>query len=316
MLEPARLVLPLERMLHLKRTPMLAGLPASEIAVLAEAATERFFPAGAVVFREGEPVPAVYFVVQGSLATSRRGARAGRVGPGAGVGGLGLFARDAVGTGVVAEEDTLTLELDADTVAEVLEDRFPILLHILRETSRGAIDLLVRSRLDPTAGTPECPPSGDEFAQIDLVDRILFLRGMEVFRRSSITALAVLARAMAQVRYAPGTVLWRAGEPAPGVVLLRSGFVTATSPGQGPRFRPGPGFPLGALEALAETPRWYDAVTETPVVALQGDTGALVDVFEDHFGIAMDYLAVIAQSTLRILDWRAAQGDGVLEDAS
>jgi CRP-like cAMP-binding protein len=310
--EPARLVPPIERMLHLKRAPMLADLPSSEIAVLAEAAAERFFPAGAVVFREGEPVPAVYFVVQGALGTSRRGARVGRVGPGGGIGGLGILARDPLGTGVVADEDTLTLELDADTVAEVLEDRFPILHHILRQTSSDAIDLLVRYRLDPTAGIPECPVYGDEAGEIDLVDRIVFLRGMAVFARSSITALAALARAMARVQFEPGTLLWREGEPGPGVFLIRSGRVRART-AHGLEFAPGPGFPLGALESLAERPRWYEAVADTPVVALQGDTGALVDVFEDHFEIAMDYLAVIAQSTLRIVDWRAAQGEHALE---
>ena len=56
-------------------------------------------------------------------------------------------------------------------------------------------------------------------------------------------------------------------------------------------------------------PRWYEAVAETPVVALQGHMGVLVDVFEDNFAMAMDYLAVIAQSTLRILDWTAARGE-------
>jgi CRP-like cAMP-binding protein len=314
--ENARFVPPLERMLHLKRIPMLAGLPTSEIAVLAEAASERFFPKGAVVLREGEPVPAVHFVVQGALGTSRRGARVGRVGPGAGVGGLGVFARDPLGSQVVADEDTLTLELDADTVAEVLEDRFPILHHILRETSRRAIGLLVRYRLDPTAGMPWCPVSGDVSGEIDLVDRIVFLRGMEVFQRASITALADLARAMAQVRFEAGTVLWREGEPGPGIFLLRGGLVGAASEKHGLRFRAGPGFPLGALEAIAETPRFYEAVTETPVVALQGDMGALIDVFEDHFEMAMDYLAVVAQSTLRILDWRAAQGETPLDALS
>jgi hypothetical protein len=38
--------------------------------------------------------------------------------------------------------------------------------------------------------------------------------------------------------------------------------------------------------------------------------GVLVDVFEDNFEMAMDYLAVLAQSTLRILDWAAVTGQG------
>jgi CRP-like cAMP-binding protein len=306
--EAGNLLSPLERLLHLKRVPMLSGLPGSEVAVIADAASERFFPKGAVVFREGEPVGSVHFVVQGALGTVRRGSRVGRVGPGAGVGGLAIFSRDPLGAEVVAEEDTLTLELDRDAVAEVLEDRYAVLHHVLREMSRRAIDLVSRFRLDPSAGIPECPVDVPQSGDIDLVNRIFFLRRMSVFRRSSITALAEMARQMAQVRFEPGTVLWREGEPSPGIFLVRAGWVRATG-SNGVAFRPGPGFPLGALEALAEVPRFYDAVTETPVVALQGHMGVLVDVFEDNFDMAMDYLAVLAQSTLRILDWAAARAE-------
>jgi len=306
--DTGRLLPPLERMLHLKRVPMLSGLSGSEIAIVADAASERFFPKGALVYREGEPVGSVHFVVQGALATNRRGVRLGRAGPGAGVGGLAIFSGDPLGSEVVAEEDSLTLELDRDAVAEVLEDRYPILQHVLREMSRRAIDLLTRFKLDPSAGIPEnaadVPPGGD----IDLVDRIFFLRRMGVFRRSSITALAEMAREMAQVRFEPGTVLWHEGEPSPAIFLLRSGRVQATA-SSGLAFRPGPGFPLGALEALGEVPRFYEAVAETPVVALQGHMGVVVDAFEDNFGMATEYLAVLSQSTLRILDWAAARGE-------
>ena len=174
--DAARLVPPLERMLYLERVPMLSGLSGSHIAVIADAATERFFPAGTVVFREGEPVGSVHFVVQGSLATLRRGVRVGRVGPSAGAGGISLFARVPFGSLVVADEDTLTLELDGDAVSDVLDDHFPILHHFLREMSRRSIDLLTRFRLDPSAGVPECPLDDPGTGEIDLVDRLFFLR--------------------------------------------------------------------------------------------------------------------------------------------
>jgi hypothetical protein len=67
-------------------------------------------------------------------------------------------------------------------------------------------------------------------------------------------------------------------------------------------FTAGAGVPLGALDAVAQVPRWFEAVTQTPVVALQGNVQSLVDVFEDNFDMAMDYLAVMSRWLLAVLD--------------
>ena len=149
-------------------------------------------------------------------------------------------------------------------------------------------------------------------AQLDLVDRLLLLRRMPVFDRTSITALAELARTMAQVRFEAGTTLWHVGEPAAHLVMVCDGSVRATVPG-GIEFTAGPGFPLGALEALGQRPRWYDVVAATPVVGLYGQTDVLFDLFEDNFDMAMDYLAVISRVTLRILDWSATEAARTLD---
>ncbi|HSB61857.1 MAG TPA: cyclic nucleotide-binding domain-containing protein [Vicinamibacteria bacterium] len=302
--EGSRVLAPLQRILYLKSQPTLATLPAAELAVVAEQAQERFFPAGSVLLREGQPVGAVYFVVDGALAVHRRGAFVGRVKPGAGVGGLSLFARDPEGVQAVAETDTLAIELDADTVLEVLEDRFQILHHILRDFCRQVVELSVRRRLDLTKGFPEWTLRIDPGRELDLVERIFFLRQMQAFQRASINALAELSRALTQVRFEPEVTLWSVGEPAPGIYLILSGQVRATSEARGLSFRPGPGFPLGALEAMAEVPRWYDATTETPLVALQGSVEAVIDVFEDNFEMAMDFLQVTAQAMLEYIESR------------
>lgn len=302
--ERPALVGPLQRILYLKRLPNLATLPAGELAVVAEQIQERFFPAGSVLLREGQPVGAGYFVVEGSLTLHRRGTFMGRFGPGAGVGWVGLLARDPEGAQVVADADTLALELDADTLLELFEDRFPILIHVLRDFCRQLVDLVVRFRLDPTRGVPAPRLKVDPSRELDLVERIFFLRQMEVFQRASINALAELSRAMNQVRFEPGVTLWREGEPGPGIYLILSGHVRAFSEARGLSFRAGPGFPLGAVEAVAEVPRFFDAVTETRLVALQGNVDSLIDVFEDNFEMAMDYLQVMAQVMLDILEAR------------
>jgi CRP-like cAMP-binding protein len=304
--DAARAVPPLERLLHLKRIPLLSGLPTPEIAVLADAAQERSYRKGEIVFREDAPASAALFVVEGRLAQYRRGRKVGSVRPGQGMGGMQVLARAEYGAQVLAEQDTLALEIDADAVADVLEDRLPILQHLLREVSRQALFLLQKNKLDPSKVFPEPPGDMPGSAQLDLVDRLLLLRRMPVFDRTSITALAELARTMAQVRFEAGTVLWREGEPAAYLVMICGGEVRATVPG-GVEFSAGPGFPLGALEALGQRPRWYDVVAATPVVGLYGQTDVLVDLFEDNFDMAMDYLAVISRVTLRIADWSAAE---------
>ncbi len=304
--EAVRAVPPLERLLYLKRVPLLSGLPAAEVAVLADAAQERFFPRGAIVFREEDPASAIHFVAEGALGNFRRGIQVGVVKPGAGIGGLAVLARGTIGSHVVAEEDTLTLEIDADALWEVLEDRLPILQYMLREVNRQALGLLRRHRLDPSRFFPEPPRDLGGDGALDLVDRLLLLRRMPLFERTSVTALAELARTMANVRYEPGSVLWHEGEPSHGIVLLSSGSVQATG-SDGVSFRAGPGFALGALEAVGQAPRWYEARALTPIVGLQAQTDVLVDLFEDSFEMAMDYLALVASATLRILDWSAAQ---------
>jgi hypothetical protein len=78
-------------------------------------------------------------------------------------------------------------------------------------------------------------------------------------------------------------------------------------------FRAAAGFPLGALEAVAQVPRWYEARALTPVAGLQLQTDVLVDLFEDSFEMAMDMLALVAGATLRILEWNAAHSAHALD---
>src|SRR5439155_23954126 len=94
-------------------------------------------------------------------------------------------------------------------------------------------------------------------------------------------------------------------------------FVVGTIAGTASRaeavFTNGPGAPLGAVESMAERPRWYTATTETKVTALQGSVEGLIDVFEDNFEMAMDYLAVMARAQMRLLELRVSAPDKAME---
>jgi len=283
-----------ERILHLKQLPIIGTLPSSDLALVAERMHERFFKKDEWLLREGEPTRAFYAVLDGNLHVSRGGKAMGHTRGGGLVGGFAILGRDPRGLSVRAEADTLALEVEADAVFDILEDNFGIMHHVLRDISRQLINLISRQP-NPWAHIPMHAESGVARArELDLVERIFYMRHSTPFRRASINALAELSRGLTEVRLEPGAPLWKAGDSAGWVSLLVSGEVTCATPGGGPQHL-GPGTPLGSLEATAEHPRWYSAVARTQVTALNGPVESLMDVFEDNFGMATDYLALMAR---------------------
>src|ERR1043165_1335501 len=290
-----------ERVLLLKRLPIASTLSGPQLAFVAEQIGERFFPKGSALLREGEAPGALYFPVEGRITLTSRGRVIGHAGPGRAVGPFHVLARDERGLSAVAETDTVALELSTETLFEIFDEQFAILQHVLREVSRQIVEHVVRFPaavvfLTPSTEGPPTPPR-----ELDLVERIFLLRKSPVFLRASISALGQLARGLTEVRMPPGTTLWHEGETTGWGSMIVSGSIRCTS-SRGHDFNAGPGIVLGSLDAVAEVPRWFDAVTETPVVALQANMQYLIDVFEDNFAMAMDYLAVQARWLLEILD--------------
>ena len=311
---PARGTASVERILSLKRIPMLAGLSPEDLAAVADFGQERSFPRGSALLREGEPIPALYALLDGRVHLARRGRTLGHVTAGGFVGGAAMFARDPEGLGAVAETDTLAIELQADAALEIFEDHFPILRHVLREVCGWLMDLVAELPPDLYGDLfPGAPGPRTAAADLDLVERILFLHQVPVFAQSRIDSLAELSRGMAEVVFPPGTRLWDEGDPPGPALLVVSGTVACTARGGDAPFVVGPGASIGTIESMAERPRWHGAVTQTSVTALQGDVDELIDVFEDNFDMAMDYLAFIARAQVRILEMRVSGGGKAME---
>jgi CRP-like cAMP-binding protein len=297
----------MERLLHLRTLPILGTLSPPDLGLIAEQTRTRVFGKGEYLLRQGEPVAAIHVIVEGRVLVRRGEQVLGGATSGAGVGALGFLARDTNGVDAVAETDAVVLELDGDALDEMMEDHFSILQHVLRVTSRGLIGLWHTAPKECLAAQVRMQAPG--FASpLDLVQRMLFLREALPFIRSSASALADLARNLVELRFPAGTVLWRRGEPTRQVQMLVSGRVACTAPIEGFALRPGPGFPLGGLDAVAGVPRWYDVVCEEPVVTLCGDVEILIDLFEDNADVALAYLAQVARTHLDALELIAAGG--------
>lgn len=110
--------------------PLLFGLgPPEAVQAIVDATTSHTYAAGEVVFREGDPADAVYFVSSGSLRVEievggGRTLRLQSMGPGVAFGEMGLLDQGARSAGVVAEEESLVYRLPFASIQEV-EDQHP-----------------------------------------------------------------------------------------------------------------------------------------------------------------------------------------------
>ncbi|HEY7410399.1 MAG TPA: cyclic nucleotide-binding domain-containing protein [Vicinamibacteria bacterium] len=279
-----------ERMLHLRKVPVLGSLPPALLSPVADLSRERLVEPGAVLLREGEPVSSAYYVVDGAVSVEGEG-WARRVVSGHELAGLHLLARDEKGLRAVAEAPSLLLEVEAEALFDLFEDEFAILLNVVRDLSRQLIAGLKRDPRWPSVIRSEAS------AELDLVERIFYLRQARPFTRVSINALAELSRGLVEVRFEPGTVLWEAGHSSDWALLVVEGVARCTVL-RGAAFDAGAGSSLGVAEALGDVPRWYTAVVAEPLRGLQSSIEALIDVFEDNLEMALAYMSFMARLIL------------------
>ena len=205
-----------------------------------------------------------------------------------------------------AETDVRAFELPTDTLLELMEEH----PELLRATIRYLGERMYYDLQEMPAealGLPfqEAPPVPDR--PLDIVERVMVLRRGSAFTTASVNALTVMAKQLEELRLEPGVRLWRRGDPADHMFLVVSGAVTCTAE-DGRTFRYGPGTAVGGLEALADKTRWYEPVTEVHTVGLRGRSDHLMDLFENYFSMAMDFVSSLARAQIGILARRTALG--------
>jgi CRP-like cAMP-binding protein len=289
-----QLISPLSRAFHLRRLGGFHEVAPANLAALALLTREHSFAEGAVLWRAGERIERVHMVVDGLVRV--RGGEYGDevVGAEQAIGMLSLLARDTHGLDAVAESDTLTLALGADDLFNSFEDDFGILYSQIRHLA--AETLRVRKRT-PEGTYLTTPGFGDQpSGEMDLVQRLLFLR-RNIFRNANVEALIVMAQHMRAAQFEPGTKLWEIGSPSGFLYAILSGRVRCTT-ADGTQFVCGPGYPLGHLESQCDAARWYEAVAETAVTAMRNDVDLLIDVLEQHFDMAVDFVSGMASALM------------------
>ena len=295
----ARLVDLTERLIYLRSIPVAATLPMPVLRLIAAALTARTYPAGALLMKQGEPIDSLQFLIQGKVALARNGRSLGHLSPPQSLGFLGILARADGTYDATAEVETETLELEAEPLYELFEEHFSLLHASLRYAAERLCSDMQELPAEALAIPFDEHVGAVPDRPLDLVERIFFLRRVSAFSKASLSALAVVAEQLVEVRVAAsGEALWRPGDRSEHALMIVDGVVEcATADGQ-KRFRYGPGTAVGGVEALANKPRWYGVTTAGPLVALRGRTDDLLDVFEDHYPMAMDFVAMLASGII------------------
>ena len=289
-----QLISPLGRAFHLRRLSGLRDSPPANLAAIALLAHEHSFARGAVLHQSGERLERVHIVVEGRVHV--RGGEHGDevVGAERGIGMLSLLARDDNGLDAVADTDTQTLALRADDLFSAFEDDFGILYNQLRDLA--AQTLHVRRQTPDGAYLTGTAPGDVPAGNIDVVQKLLYMRS-GMFRNAPMDALITMAQRMRTRRFEPGTRLWKIGAASGFLYAILEGRVRCTTE-DGRQFVCGPGYPLGHLESQCDAPRWYEAVADTAVTALQNDVDLFLDTLEQHSEMAIDFVAGMASALI------------------
>lgn len=295
-----------ERILYLRGIPVAGVLPPSVLRAIAVCLRERSFAPGDYLMREGEPFDAMHFLIEGKLSLVRNGIQIGSLTPPQSIGFMSILARGDGQYDARVLEPIETLSLDAEVVLELLEDHPPLFhatLSYLSERLFYEMLDLPEERL----GLPFEEPPEKIGREMDLVEKILFLRTLSALKKANVNSVAAMALQQKEVRLPKGTRLWEIGEVADRTLFVVRGKIDCQTE-DGRRFVYGHATAVGGVEAFANKPRWYSAETATDVIALEGQADAALDLMDDNFPLGMEFIRYFANALVGMLEAKAARG--------
>ena len=129
-------------------------------------------------------------------------------------------------------------------------------------------------------------------SQLDLTERILRLRSVPVLTGLSAADLSPLASTLRQVSFRKGDILLKEDEPPRSFFLIGSGTVVLRRKDKVIGTIRGPGG-VGFMSFLARDAGGTSAVAQSYVEALEVQSDAMDEIFEDHFIVLLGTLRLV-----------------------
>jgi CRP-like cAMP-binding protein len=266
----------LRRVLALQRFPLFQGVELAELATLAQNVVETHLRPGDVVAMPGARIAAAHLVLEGCIASAPPAATTWHAHDV--FGAIPIFAERPARLRSTAIAPTRTLRIDADDLAELLDDNHGILVASIRS---------VAERLAGSRPRPRAPLHGP-LGPLGLVDRLFLLRREAPFARAGVRSLAALAQAAQEVT-------WEVGESV--AAAERGGvLVEGELRGHAEVLRAGDSF--GWIEMLAGKSHDGELVAASHTRALASTGASFLDVIDDHPDLGLHVLSAMSRELL------------------
>ena len=211
----------------------MSGLPPENVAWathrLARNMQDVHLAAGEVLYRQGDPTTAHYFVVYGEMRLAAEGVPAWTLGERSLVGTIDLTLDRARTRTATATRDTHLLMMPASDWLDMLEDNFELMLRGVEGLAEGVHELRIGVGGGKSAAPARLRPfeRSSESGPLGLVDRVVLLRGVPLFAGAEVQALLDLAAHAVEVDVEAGAVVTVHSETNDAMYVLVSGEVTA-----------------------------------------------------------------------------------------
>jgi CRP-like cAMP-binding protein len=274
---------------------------------------EEHVRAGQVLWPAGHVVETLYFMHDGRVQATRRGAPPWTM---QGHWFLGAFEGHLdrpASRSLVAMSDFYALKFRRAAWLDLLEDSFELTRRAVTAAATAVARLDERlPRIERPARPHAIPRAFD--GPLTMVERISFFTEIGVSLDVGVQALADLANVSKDLSVKPGASLFDSGGANDHFFLVVDGEIEATRKDPDVRRRYALGEAVTGAAALSERRAHWAARAVGSARLLAVPIEAWFDLMEEHFELANSTIAVFARDRERILDQLAAEAgpDGVI----
>jgi CRP-like cAMP-binding protein len=279
------------------------------------------FPAGAIIFRAGDPPDQLFFISSGKVRLEADGEKPWIFESASVIGILDAGLRRKRKRTCVAETKVHAIVIDFEDYAEIMEDNFDFAKSTMVTAAGGLHQLSLHLSPDHVFAPPEVEnPSGVEVVRegraLNQIERLIVLHNARYFTGAPVQALVVLAKVAKEETWKEGDVLFRSGDPALEIRIVASGSFTVTRdhPHLTAPFRAG-GLICGTA-AVGFDVHEYTCTADRDSTTLAILKEDLYDVMEDHFGLGLSLFGFVARENERVRGGLVEEGKSPEIDAN